>query len=346
MPSSLKANLFLILTGAFFVLQNTCLHGSVWICGGKIVEASEESDFDFTFEEEKKLDESLDRIRRDLVNETLDVNNHQSECNETLIFHYLEEYKLQEAIWLISACGYETVQKQLEKVLWSYLKKGTVIRIQPLGGGATTTRLAVFGNGTEPSHQIKAVYKPAQSNLSSNPRSEEGCSVLDRLLGTNLVPMTIQRDLDRSGSKGSVQYFVRDTTPIASLPPEQRTKSPEMLIFDFWTKNIDRHHENYLWHPVLKKMIGIDNGWALRGGHFFASIKGHFVDKRSQDEKNMKFPSGVHPDKSWYDKLKRLDDDQIRSALKGIVCDASIELLLGRKKGVLTALKKSVGRQI
>lgn len=344
MVSVLRITIINVLMALYFIFPVSLLHGSVWICGGKTLEASEESEFDFSFREEKKLDESLALIKQTFIKESVaDIS--QTDTREALIIRFLNQYKLQEAIWLLSEGGYFQIQKKLEDALWRYLKKGTVTQIQPLGGGATTTRLAIYGNGPERAYRIQAVYKPAQSNLSSNPRSEEGCSVLDRLLGTNLVPMTIQRDLDRSGSKGSVQYFIKDTVSIAMLPAEQRNKSVEMLMFDFWTKNIDRHHENYLWHPVLGKMIGIDNGWALRGGHFFASIKGHFVDKRTQDEKNMVFPAGGHSENFWYNRLKQLDDDLVRSSLKGIVCNASIELLLGRKKEVLTALKKSANRQ-
>jgi hypothetical protein len=241
--------------------------------------------------------------------------------------------RMQEMVWILSAANLPQEHDLLEAHLYCFLLSAQIGDVTQLEGSSTESKHVYF---TE--LDMEAVFKPHQSNYSASIGSEVGAYRLDRLLGLDIVPITIRRKLSPDGPDGSLQYFVKNCVTGCKLDPEKQKKSAELLLFDFFSKNIDRDPKNYLLHPQLNKIIAIDNGWALRGNNVFAKIKALFVDKRSEEEKNLIFPADTFPSPDLIERLRRLRPEHINTALSGVVNATGINKLIKRKEKLLRAL--------
>ena len=270
----------------------------------------------------------------------------------SLLGKFLKDYRIQESIWLLNRHQKYDVADLLEYQLKQVLMCAPEAKKEPLGGGATQTWLISFDHGVESEQQIRAVYKPHQANLSSHVGSEVATYLVDRFLKTDLVPLTISRNLD--GPKaGSLQYFIKGAVKMSdpSLPEEHKHKTSRMYLLDFLTKNIDRgdyfsekkikFEYNYLYLPSLNQLIAIDNSWALRGNYFPAKVKGYWVDKRHKYEKKYSFPKDQVPDPIIYTRVKNLDEEILHETLDGIISDTAINKILKRQPKVLGAFEKA-----
>ena len=238
----------------------------------------------------------------------------------------------QEMGWVLGQTGYEEQANPLLFALGCFYLTAAVHEETYLPGGATDSRRVRFVE-----LELEGVFKPRQNNLSASVGSEVGTYRLDRLLALNMVPLTVRRSIFPRGEIGSLQYFIKNTIGGNKLAPAEQVKSAEMLLLDYFVKNIDRDPKNYLWHPGLRKLIAIDNGWCLRGNNPFALIKARFVDKRSSQEKKLVFGEGRQPSWALLHRLHDLTETEIRAALEEVVSERAILKLIKRKSKVLAA---------
>ena len=124
---------------------------------------------------------------------------------------FIDEYKYQEAIWLLQMHGYSKEAGYIEQWLQQYMSTASAISQKVLGGGATHTYLVTLPNG------IAGVFKPKQFNPSANLNSEAGAYRLDQMLNLNIVPCTVIRKIPFFKQEGSFQYFIADALLASSL---------------------------------------------------------------------------------------------------------------------------------
>ncbi|HSH46461.1 MAG TPA: hypothetical protein VK966_11520 [Longimicrobiales bacterium] len=152
--------------------------------------------------------------------------------------------QIQEAAWAARAAGdtarAETLLVRLDSVL-----RSTPLAAAPLSmdsQGVSYTFRLTYGGGVE------AIFKVDGSDIFCT-----GCGVdrevaayrVDRLLGADLTPMTVQQFIVMDGDTltGSAMYFIRD----ASHPEGGAASKPDALhLFDAIIGNSDRHSANWL----------------------------------------------------------------------------------------------------
>jgi hypothetical protein len=172
------------------------------------------------------------------------------------------EGRLQEAAWAARAAGDtargETLLARLELILLSAPREA-----HPLGmdsQGVSFTFKLDHGQG------VGSIFKVDGSDIfcrDCGADREVATYGIDRLLGLDLTPMTVQtRIVDATGDtlEGSVMYFVRD----AGAPRELGIAKPDLLrFFDAVIGNSDRHAGNWLILPD-GRVAAIDHNRAFQ----------------------------------------------------------------------------------
>ncbi|NOQ12871.1 MAG: hypothetical protein GQ583_00115 [Methyloprofundus sp.] len=250
---------------------------------------------------------------------------------------FIDDYKYQEAIWLLQLYGYFKEAACFEQWLQQYMSTANAVSQKVLGGGATSTYLVTLDNG------ITGVFKPKQYNPSANLNSEAAAYRLDQLLNLNIVPCTVIRKVHFFKQKGSFQYFVADAQLASSLEKEKQIKPATMLLLDFLMENRDRYAGNYMYIESLDKMLAIDNGWGLRGNGIVETIKGFCIDRRSWKQRwgQIYFPPNLKFEQIYYFKLRDLKKSIVSETFTSLIGTVATNKLLERQKKVLDALSQA-----
>jgi hypothetical protein len=173
-----------------------------------------------------------------------------------------------------------------------------------------------------------------QKGFFENWRWEIAAYRLDKHLGLNMVPPTVERRFQ--GNRGSCQFWV---TSMMSLKTkfEDKIKTPSYRVFN-WNRafykarafdnliaNEDRHQNQTLitedWRMIL-----IDHSRSFR-----TSKK--FTKKLIYDEKNKEGPTFIMKQlpRALYEKIKSLNAEVIKNAVGEYLKDKEIEAVLVRK---------------
>ena len=155
-------------------------------------------------------------------------------------------------IWQARETGRHEAANAMEAKLLEDMKSNDIKSVKSLTiGRASPPLLLEFDNG------VKGVWKSSETP-GLNPHGEIFAYKLDRHLGENMVPATIERDLN--GKPGTFQYYVDDANPGKVDDPES------FIFFDYLIENGDRHSDNYLVRADGRK-VAIDHGLALDAWH-------------------------------------------------------------------------------
>jgi hypothetical protein len=162
--------------------------------------------------------------------------------------------------------GDELSREEREK----FLKSAKVISIEEVGEGATRPFKLRLESGTL---KMKAIYKTVDLRLKSPTRfgtetvpeylDSYKCEIaayeLDKLLGLNLLPVTVERRI--KGKRGSVREWVDRIVPhyghSEPLPDMDLVQDQlhTVWLFDYLIYNLDRRTHNLMigpgWSPVL-----------------------------------------------------------------------------------------------
>lgn len=163
----------------------------------------------------------------------------------------------QRAIWDLRAQGFYEEAENLTADIEMALRSSEVVAQEAIGRGITDARLIRFSNG------LIGVFK-----LGNHPANCANCEVaayrLDRLLGTNLVPITVERTIN--SVRGSVQLYI----PGSYVSGERFFARPSqaMRLLDYLMLNTDRENQgNYLYTtqgPFSERQVAIDHGLTFR----------------------------------------------------------------------------------
>jgi len=170
---------------------------------------------------------------------------------------------------------------------------------------------------------------------------------LDRLLGVNMVPPTVERRFQNN--RGSCQLWVEAKMSLKEKM-EQDIKTPSYKVFP-WNRalylqrafdnliaNEDRHQNQYLitedWRMIL-----IDHSRSFR-------TSGKYAKRLIYDEKYKEGPQLMKQlPRAFVDKLKNLDHASIKAVVGDYLTDKEIEFVLLRRDLILEWLDKYIKKE-
>jgi hypothetical protein len=209
-----------------------------------------------------------------------------------------------------------------------YLETAPIQKIEDVGTGVTHPQRAFFApGGLAASAIVKHLSPGIRMGFWESYKSEIAAYRLDRVLGLNMVPVTVER---RVGSDlASVGIWLEGCRLLKGVdqascpnPDEWARQVCRQRVFDNLVANIDRNSGNILiddeWHLIL-----IDHSRA------FASNKMPF-------EKEM-----GRIDKEFFGKLKTLDEETLMAALKQWVpSKGTVRAILKRRDKIVADFEK------
>jgi hypothetical protein len=143
----------------------------------------------------------------------------------------------------------------------AYLREAPIERLEEVGQGVTNPLRAFFTpGGLAASALVKPLPPRHRSGYWESYRSEIAAYELDRLLGLDMVPVTVERRVE--GDLVSIQVWLEGTRLLSeagdAVPPRPRHWARQVCrqrIFDALSANIDRNAQNILidgeWNLIL-----------------------------------------------------------------------------------------------
>jgi hypothetical protein len=211
-----------------------------------------------------------------------------------------------------------------------FLRTAPIERIEKIGEGVTNPDQAFFAPGGLAESAIVKILPPKrQQGFWESYRSEIAAYEMDRLLGLDMVPVTVERRV--KGDRSSVQLWLngcrllRDAgSDIPARPREWARQVCRQRIFDALVANIDRNAGNILidreWNLIL-----IDHSRA-----FFKNETPH-LDEIMQ------------ADRQVFAALKALDEATLKQKVEPwLFGKGSVKDLLERRDKIVAKLEKLI----
>ncbi|MBF0206029.1 MAG: hypothetical protein HQK53_03990 [Oligoflexia bacterium] len=216
--------------------------------------------------------------------------------------------EIQEMIWLLekSDNAQDKASAQTLKLELTERFTNRPFKILPNKLGGTLKKyLLDFGD------DVYGLFKSSEKIFSwSDGGAEVAAYKLDQMLGTNLVPLTVERTID--GEKGTIQYFFRNARD-GEVGDVHLYSFGMLQIFDYIIGNRDRHIQNILFLPKLNQVVAIDNG---------ASFKAEMCGDCVQLKKYL----DVYP--KLKERIKLITKEQVEKELGGLLSADSIDHLM------------------
>ncbi|MGZ3652474.1 MAG: lipase family protein, partial [Bdellovibrionota bacterium] len=141
------------------------------------------------------------------------------------------------------------------------LRTMKIVNFEDVGIGLSQPKRLTFEDGTQ------GLWKPYEAYFNNRPdsfrtangNSELAAYAVDRFLGLNLVPITVERDFE--GQRGTVQLWVSNSRMGTTA------SAKELNLFDHLINEPDRNGVNFLYAPSRLKPIAIDHGGAFGNGN-------------------------------------------------------------------------------
>jgi hypothetical protein len=169
-----------------------------------------------------------------------------------------------------------------DDTLAEFLRTATVTSIEPMPGTDSPKkvtlergplRVAAIFKSTDSGPRARSHDREGEINSSQRWQHEVAAYQVDRLLGLELVPVTVEREID--GRRGSLQFWIDDLisnreavagkvplTGYCSLDDQHAL----MLVFDALIKNANRHAGNFLYERDSGMLRLIDHSRSFRLG--------------------------------------------------------------------------------
>ena len=232
----------------------------------------------------------------------------------------------QARLWTLRAAGATSDAAALEAATRATLEQGAIAEVEPIGLGRSRSVIASFEDGE------RAVAK-ADGSAYTDPKREVAAYEIDRLLGLELVPLTVARKLERK--LYSLQLFVDDAHRIGELvaqptlgPAPSAAELRAMRFLDYLVANEDRHGDNALVLPT-GKLVAIDHGLAFRTD-----------DTPLRDTAAI---ANLLPSRDVVQRLRTQPESEFRRVLEARVDSARTEAFLRRRQRFLELIDQIGG---
>ena len=208
-----------------------------------------------------------------------------------------------------------------------YLRTAPIERIEDVGQGVTNPKRVFFSPGGLAESAVAKPLRPGRRQAHwESYKSEIAAYELDRLLGLDMVPVTVERTVE--GAQASVQLWMTDCRHYSDLK-SQRSPNPRkwskdiyrLRAFDAVIGNIDRNSGNML----------VDEDWNI----ILIDHSRAFSADRMPREKEI-----TRLDRKFFAALKALDEETVRKRLGPWLFEASIRDLLSRRDKIVSKLEK------
>jgi hypothetical protein len=235
----------------------------------------------------------------------------------------------------VVATAQETVASATGAKVWlgryteyeEYLRTAPIDRLEDVGQGVTKPKKAFFRpGGMAASALVKPLAPKRRQGYWESYKSEVAAYELDRLLGLDMVPVTVERRI--AGDRASVQLWLTGcrllkdvATKTPSRPLEWARQVCRHRVFDALIANIDRNAGNILvdedWNLIL-----IDHSRA------FATDDMPFMDNIDRCDRGL------------FERLKALDEETLMTRLKPwLFSKGSVRALLSRRDKIVEKLE-------
>jgi hypothetical protein len=209
-----------------------------------------------------------------------------------------------------------------------YLKTAVIERVTNVPIGVTKPKRAYFApGGPVASVVVKHLPMGQKSGFWEAYKSEIAAYELDRLLGLDMVPVTLERRVE--GELASIQLWVEGTKWLKDVqqsacprPMEWAKQVCRQRVFDNLTANIDRNQGNLL----------VDGEWNL----ILIDHSRAFASNRMPFEKEM-----TRIDREMLGRLKALDEDGIMKHIRPwVLSDGQARDILKRRDKIVAHFEK------
>jgi hypothetical protein len=207
-----------------------------------------------------------------------------------------------------------------------YLRTAPIERIVDISRGVTKPKRVFFApGGLAESASVKELPPHRQKGFWESYKSEVAAYELDRLLGLDMVPVTVERRVE--GQRASVQLWVEHCRllddvkgPTPDTTVEWARQVCRMRVFDCLIANIDRNKGNIL----------VDDSWDLI-----------LIDhSRAFATNDMPFENEItRLDKELFLRLKALDEPTLEEHLGPWVFGKTIHDILRRRDKIVRKLE-------
>lgn len=229
-----------------------------------------------------------------------------------------------------------------DEEVMEFMRTATVVSMSPIGQGVTRPQKVLLEkDGIHMNAAFRTVdqnidvYRPkvGKEELNFRDSYEFECAAyeLSRLLGIDRVPPAILRTV--RGQKGSLQVWIEnainETTRVKRKirPPDPVRWSRQMRLVTAWDAliyNVDRNAGNSLFDPDW-------NLWMIDHTRTF------------RDSERLQDPDSVNScERTFFEKLRTVDDDAIRQAVKPYLKSREIDGLLKRRQKLVEHIEKLI----
>lgn len=233
---------------------------------------------------------------------------------------------------------------QQRKQLEEFLLNADIVKSEDVGEGVTKPLRVYLRLGDI---EAKGVWKNPEGirdGFLEGWRYEIAAYRMDKLLGLNMIPPTVEREL--KGSKGSLQYWVSAEFSLLdvmeeniNMPSATRDLREKMKyvarVFDSLIANEDRTQQNILYTRDWRTIL-IDHSRSFRCSEKFSKkllygqngIKGDYPFRRLP--------------RDLVEKIEGLDFQEIKAAVHDYLTEKEINAVLIRKKLILDEIKAMI----
>jgi hypothetical protein len=216
-----------------------------------------------------------------------------------------------------------------------FIRSAKIDSLKDIGTGVTRPRHAFFAPGGLASGVIVKNLPPGRMNgYWESYKSEIAAYQLDRLLEMDMVPPTVEREVE--GVKMSAQLWAENTR---MLKENNGRPSPDagtwnfqvhrQRVFDDLMGNIDENAGNILLDPAWN-LILIDHSRCFTSG---ATMPFPLTEKSA-------WPSGAQIDRPFFERLKALDDATVKRTVGDLMPPGGLVALLKRRDDIVKTFNK------
>jgi hypothetical protein len=201
-----------------------------------------------------------------------------------------------------------------------FLKTASIVRTERIPIGITEPTRAYFEpGGLAESAVVKALRPSRDSGYFESYQSEVAAYELDKLLGLDMVPVTVERTY--TGQKASAQLWVEDAVQLSDLQKDGE-RSPDRAG---WNRQVRR------WRVFVNLIANVDpnegNNLVVRDPDWRLVLVDH---SRAFTNRTRMIMDMTLIDRPFFERLKALDKDMLDEKVSPLILDGSRSLLRRR----------------